>query len=273
MIDLHTHTTESDGSYTPAELVRLAKEANLEAIAITDHDTCSGCAEALAEGQKIGIEVIPGIEFSTKYCKANSSIHILGYYIDPNATSIQNLLSKTREMRERRNHEVINLMIKDGLPVSYKDMKARFGEIIGRPHFGQILVELNIVSSISEAFQFYLNKNCRYYVKPDMISTWEAIIGIREAGGIPVLAHPFQYNLSDLVLQNLIIHGKSIGLKGIECIYSGYNSEKVNYLLSLAKKFNIASTGGSDFHGTPKPNIKLGNLNISYNYLENLRGY
>lgn len=269
MIDLHTHTTKSDGSYTPSELIKLAAEVGLEAIAITDHDTCEGHEEAFNAGVENHIEVIPGVELNTGW--HSTAIHILGYYIDPCSVYIQKLLEEASKNREIRNLTLIEYMKKDGLPISYSLMKAQYGEIIGRPHFAQFLVNLGLATDISNAFQKYLGRNCPYYVEPTRIPVQSAIEAIKNSGGIPVIAHPFQYKLSPFELNNLISDCVKVGVRGMECIYTGYDTNQVNYLLSLTKKYNIFPTGGSDFHGTPKPNIKLGKLNVPYSYLQNLK--
>ena len=148
-IDLHVHTTASDSTASPAEAVRLAKEAGLSAIAITDHDTVSGYAEAAEAGKKYGVEVVPGIEISTKYGRA---VHILGYYIDPDSDKLAPVLEWVVHDRDERNRKMAELMEADGLPVSYEEMHRRFGAVIGRPHFAEVLVELGLAKDIRDAF-------------------------------------------------------------------------------------------------------------------------
>ena len=154
-IDLHVHTTASDGTCTPAGAVKLAHDIGLKAIAVTDHDTESGYAEALEEGRKLGVEVVPGIEISTKYGVA---VHILGYYIDPGSEKLRPVLDWVINDRNRRNEKMAGLMAADGLPVSYEAMKQRFGEAIGRPHFARLLVELGLAGSVDDAFARYVEK-------------------------------------------------------------------------------------------------------------------
>ena len=271
-IDLHVHTTASDSTASPAEAVRLAKEAGLSAIAITDHDTVSGYAEAAEAGKKYGVEVVPGIEISTKYGRA---VHILGYYIDPDSDKLAPVLEWVVHDRDERNRKMAELMAADGLPVSYEEMHRRFGAVIGRPHFAEVLVELGLAKDIRDAFDRYVEKGQKYYLPRNFLSIERSVEIIREAGGIPVLAHPFQYKLDDAGLRELIEHCMESGLKGIECRYSGYSTEQSKYLSRLAEEYGLIKTGGSDFHGENKKHISIGTgtgaLEVPYQYLEKLR--
>ena len=271
-IDLHVHTTASDSTASPAEAVRLAKEAGLSAIAITDHDTVSGYAEAAEAGKKYGVEVVPGIEISTKYGRA---VHILGYYIDPDSDKLAPVLEWVVHDRDERNRKMAELMAADGLPVSYEEMHRRFGAVIGRPHFAEVLVELGLARDIRDAFDRYVEKGQKYYLPRNFLSIERSIEIIREAGGVPVLAHPFQYKLDDAGLRELIEHCMESGLQGMECRYSGYSVEQSKYLGCLAEKYGLIKTGGSDFHGDNKRHISIGtgtgHLEVPYKYLEKLR--
>ena len=271
-IDLHVHTTASDSTASPAEAVRLAKEAGLSAIAITDHDTVSGYAEAAEAGKKYGVEVVPGIEISTKYGRA---VHILGYYIDPDSDKLAPVLEWVVHDRDERNRKMAELMAADGLPVSYEEMHRRFGAVIGRPHFAEVLVELGLAKDIRDAFDRYVEKGQKYYLPRNFLSIERSIEIIREAGGVPVLAHPFQYKLDDAGLRELIEHCMESGLQGMECRYSGYSVEQSKYLGCLAEKYGLIKTGGSDFHGDNKRHISIGtgtgHLEVPYKYLDKLR--
>ena len=271
-IDLHVHTTASDSTASPAEAVRLAKEAGLSAIAITDHDTVSGYAEAAEAGKKYGVEVVPGIEISTKYGRA---VHILGYYIDPDSDKLAPVLEWVVRDRDERNRKMAELMAADGLPVSYEEMHRRFGAVIGRPHFAEVLVELGLAKDIRDAFDRYVEKGQKYYLPRNFLSIERSIEIIREAGGVPVLAHPFQYQLDDAGLRELIEHCMESGLQGMECRYSGYSVEQSKYLGRLAEEYGLIKTGGSDFHGDNKKHISIGtgtgHLEVPYKYLEKLR--
>lgn len=272
-IDLHVHTTESDGTYTPAEVVRIAKNAGLSAIAITDHDTNLGYAEAAAEGERLGVEVVPGIEISTKY---TVSVHILGYYIDGSSPALKAVLDWVVTDRDTRNRKMAELMAADGLPVSYDDMVKRFGTVIGRPHFGRILIELGLAKDMQDAFDRFIERGQKYYLPRTIMPLDRAIGLIKQAGGIPVIAHPFQYRYDDKMLRELIEVCMGYGVKGMECRYSGYGEDKVRYLTALADEYGLVKTGGSDFHGENKKHISLGsginsNLEVPYSWLEELK--
>jgi hypothetical protein len=272
-IDLHIHTSASDGTCPPAEAVRLAKEAGLRALAVTDHDTVEAHEEARREAERVGIEFVPGIEISTKYGVA---VHILGYYIDAEKPGMRSLLNWIVEDRDRRNEKMCALMAADGLPVSYAAMKERFGEVIGRPNFGQVLVELGLARDVNDAFARYVEKGQRYYIARTILPIERAVESIVEAGGVAVLAHPYQYNKKDPELRELIEHCMDHGLRGMECRYSGYGPERVACLEALAGEYGLLKTGGSDFHGQNKPCIRLGSgvdgeLAVPYEWLERLR--
>ena len=271
-IDLHVHTTASDGTCTPAQAVETAAQLGLSAIAITDHDTISGYAEAKEAGDTCGVEVVPGIEISTKYFGA---VHILGYYINTSSQSLHELLQWVVNDRDERNTKIAKLMADDGLPVTYEAMQQRFGEVIGRPHFAELLVEFGLATDMKDAFQRFVNKGMRYYLPRQILPLERAVTIIVEAGGIPVLAHPFQYKLDDARLCELIEHCMSSGLRGMECRYSGYTSQQSAYLETLAEKYHLLKTGGSDFHGSNKPQISMGSgmgeLDVPYPFLEELK--
>ena len=272
-IDLHIHTTASDGTFTPREAVQKAAELGLKAIAVTDHDTVEGHTAAKEAAAALGVELVPGIEISTKYGVA---VHVLGYYIHGDRPGMRSLLDWIVEDRDRRNRKMCALMAADGLPVSYDAMKARFGEVIGRPNFGEVLVELGLAKDVSDAFARFVEKGQRYFVARTILPIEKAVEAIVEAGGVPVLAHPFQYKKNDDELRELIEHCMDHGLLGMECRYSGYGPDKVAYLEALAEEYGLIKTGGSDFHGQNKPRIQLGtgiddNLEVPYEWLERLR--
>ena len=268
-IDLHIHTTASDGTCTPREVVRLAVEQGLRAIAVTDHDTIVGHGEAMLAAMDYDIELVPGIEISTKYGVA---VHILGYYLE----DLVPLLKGVVNDRDIRNAKMAELMAADGLPVSYAKMKERFGAVIGRPHFGELLVEFGLARDVSDAFARFVGKGQKYYVPRTTIDIDTSVEAVVASGGVPVLAHPFQYKKSDGELRELIERCMDHGLRGIECRYSGYDAEQVAYLEGLAEEYGLLKTGGSDFHGENKPHISLGTgiggeLDVPYEWLEKLK--
>ena len=268
-IDLHIHTTASDGTCTPREVVRLAVEQGLRAIAVTDHDTIVGHGEAMLAAMDYDIELVPGIEISTKYGVA---VHILGYFLE----DLVPLLKGVVNDRDIRNAKMAELMAADGLPVSYAKMKERFGAVIGRPHFGELLVEFGLARDVSDAFARFVGKGQKYYVPRTTIDIDTSVEAVVASGGVPVLAHPFQYKKSDGELRELIERCMDHGLRGIECRYSGYDAEQVAYLEGLAEEYGLLKTGGSDFHGENKPHISLGTgiggeLDVPYEWLEKLK--
>ena len=272
-IDLHVHTTASDGTVSGRGVVELARGIGLAAIAVTDHDTVSGYAEAAAAGRELGVEVVPGIEISTKY---GGPIHILGYYIDTASKGLLSVMDWVVQDRDERNRKLAEMMAADGLPVSYDEMQRRFGRVIGRPHFAKLLVELGMAESVQDAFDRYVEKGQKYYLPRNFLPIERSVESIVEAGGVPVLAHPFQYKRDDAGLREIIEHCMEHGLGGIECRYSGYDADKVAYLEALAEEYHLVKTGGSDFHGDNKPHIALGRgmegkLDVPYEFLERLR--
>lgn len=271
-IDLHIHTTASDGTFTPEEIVREASRLGLAAVAITDHDTAAGYARAAAEGEKCGLEVVPGIEISTKF---RSAVHILGYYIDAGSPALEEVLDWMHRDREERNVKLCAMLRASGVDIDIERMHARFGDLVGRPHFAEIMIENGMARDMNDAFERLLNKNKPYFIPRQFLPIERSIEIIREAGGTAVLAHPFQYRLDDAALRELIEHCMASGLEGIECRYSGYDDRMCAYLESLAAEYGLVRTGGSDFHGTIKSDILLGTgkggLNVPYAFLEELR--
>lgn len=271
-IDLHIHTTASDGTFTPEEVVREAARLGLAAVAITDHDTAAGYPAAAAEGEKCGVEVVPGIEISTKF---RAAVHILGYYVDVHSPALDEVLDWMHRDREDRNIKLCAMLREKGVDIDNERMHARFGDFVGRPHFAEIMVENGLARDMNDAFERLLNKNKPFFIPRQFLPLDRSVEIIREAGGIPVLAHPFQYRLDDASLRELIEYCMAHGLEGIECRYTGYDAEMCAYLESLAAEYGLARTGGSDFHGVIKSDIRLGEgrgeLNVPYAFLTELR--
>lgn len=256
-IDLHVHTTASDGTYTPAGAVALAARSGLAAMAITDHDTASGVEEACAAGKKYGVEVIPGIEISVDY--RGEGVHILGYFIDPASEALGRLLEWVADERHRRNKKIADAMNSDGLDVSMEKMMTKYSHtVIGRPHFAAELVALGLVESVAEGFEKYLSPGGRYYRKREYIPLDTGFDIIRQSGGKAVFAHPYQYGFAPDELDRLTSELAGRGAVGIECLYSGYSPEQSAALMRLAEKYALCPTGGSDFHGDRKPRISMG---------------
>ncbi len=274
IIDLHTHSIASDGSMSPAELVRHAKDMGLAAVALTDHDTVEGIREALYEGNRIGIEVIPGIEISTNY---KPEMHILGYFLDKeNYSSVQKELEVIRRGREDRNFKIISRLNELGIAITEKEVRAvSSGDTTGRPHFARLLMEKGYVKSMKEAFDKYLGKDGLAYFKRYELEPIDGINLIKKAGGIPVLAHPALLKMNYNDMDKLLLELKKNGLAGIEAIYSENSKEETGNLLRLAIKHKLLVTGGSDYHGTYKNGIEIGfgrgNLKVPYELLEKLK--
>ncbi|HZG17596.1 MAG TPA: PHP domain-containing protein [Candidatus Bathyarchaeia archaeon] len=243
--DLHTHTVASDGTCTPMENVRYAKEAGLAAVAITDHDTVAGIAEAMKAGEEIGMEVVPGVEIST--VANGQDIHVLGYFVPYEDTQFDEELSKLRDTRHERNKLLIARLQELGISITLEKVYARKSgtdKNIGRPHIAEELMELGVVSNMQEAFEKYLGKGAAAYVNPPRISPLEAIKLIKRFGGAAVLAHPGLYDDDDLV-EEIIVYG----LDGIEVYHPDNSEEQRKHYLTLASDYGLVVTGGSDFHG------------------------
>jgi len=258
VIDLHVHTTASDGTMSPAELVRYAKGKGLRTIAITDHDTIEGIEEGLQEGSKRGLEVIPGVELSVDY--SNGTMHLLGYYIDITCTELTDKLMVLQQARAERNLKMIDKLRALGMEIDLAEVAtvAEHGQI-GRPHFAQAMVKKGYVQNIPDAFDRYLRKGGPAYVEKFRLSAEEAIHVIRTAGGVTVLAHPFTLNQPqphefDAVIGEL----KQRGLEGIEVHYPEHSEGQKKLYRDVAQQYGLLITGGSDFHGLTKDAIDLG---------------
>ena len=274
MIDLHTHSTKSDGTLTPKELVRLAKELGLEAIALTDHDTVSGLEEAQEEGARIGVEAAPGIELSTNH--EGMEVHILGYYINRRNTEFMHKLREFVEERERRNQKMAKLLQQEGFGVTMEDLWQEYPKsIITRAHFARYLVDHGFVKDRDTVFQEYLGEGCRCYVPRKKITPFEAISLIRLGEGVPFFAHPVLCRMADEALYSFTKQLKEAGLAGIEAIYSMNEPEDERKLCQMAEKLGLLISGGSDFHGKNKSHIQLGagrgGLQVPYQYLEDIK--
>ncbi len=275
-IDLHVHTTASDGTFSPSEVVKHAQAKGLTAIAITDHDTVQGVAEAVEVGRLLGLEVIPGVEISVDH--ANKEMHILGYFIELDSPVLAEKLKELQSYRELRNPLMVEKLCSLGLAVTLEEVAAiAQGDIIGRPHFAALLVKKGYVVDKPTAFERYLAQGKPAYVKKEKLTPAEGIQLILAAGGIPVLAHP-KYLLesnSPESLSTLIKSLKKLGLQGIEVYYSTHTTQEEKLYKKLANSENLLLTGGSDFHGDNKPEIFLGsgkgNLSIPYQLLSNLK--
>ncbi len=265
LIDLHIHTNESDGTYSPESAVRTAKEYGIKAIAITDHDSIDGIKPAIAEGKAIGIQVVPGIEINTEY--GDVDIHILGYYMDINDKRFLDLLRFLREERIKRIERFIEKLKAIGFDVELERVLQIAGKgSIGRPHLGRVLMEQGYVGSMREAFEKYLDRGSPTYVERHEFPPTKAIEAIRQARGIPVIAHPGILKKDDIIPELV-----KDGLMGIEVFHSEHTwRDRQNYML-IAKETGLLMTGGSDCHGPGgKDRMRIGTVRVPYVFLERL---
>lgn len=274
IVDLHVHSNKSDGSFTPSELVDYAVEKGLHAFALTDHDTTEGLDEAIAAATGKEIEVIPGIEFSTEY--EGKDIHIVGLYIDHKSEVFSKQIQAFVDSRTLRNRKMCANLQSAGIDISYEKLLAAFpGAVITRAHYAKYLLDHGAVNSMPEAFDKYLGDHTRYFVPREKVTPMQAVKLILDAGGIPVLAHPTLYHMSDKRLELLLYRLKEAGLAAMECIYSTYTPSEERQMKKLADKYGLLPSGGSDFHGTTKPKLDLavgyGNLTVSEEILTNLK--
>lgn len=266
-IDLHVHSNCSDGTLSPIELVELAHKKNLMAFALTDHDTTDGIKEAAIAAKSYDIELIPGIELSTNY--QNQDIHILGLGIDTEDVYFQEELMKFQDSRDIRNIKMIGKLQDAGIDITYDKMLALFSDSVWtRAHFARFLQDHNYVSNMWDAFPKYIGDDAPCFVPREKVTPFQAVQLIHEGGGYAILAHPLLYRLSNSRLDRLVMELKSSGLDGLEVMYSMNRKMDESDMKVLARKYGLKISGGSDFHGSNKPNIQLGtgkgNLNISY---------
>ncbi|WP_428937194.1 PHP domain-containing protein [Fontivita pretiosa] len=274
-VDLHCHSTASDGTLTPAQVVRLARQSGLSALSLTDHDTVAGIDEAFSEAAKVGIDFIAGIEISAEYPHPGT-MHILGYGIDPHDPSLKSLTETLIAGRDRRNPRIIAKLNEMGVHVTMDEWQREArGGVLGRPQLAAILARKGYVSSIKQAFEKYIGQGAPAYFDKERLSPRQAIERIRAAGGLPVLAHPTQLRVPDQAqLESQVRSLIEFGLAGIEVIHSDFDQATVQLLTELADRLGLLKTGGSDFHGSNKPQIELGvanNRRIPREYFDRLR--
>jgi 3',5'-nucleoside bisphosphate phosphatase len=274
-VDLHLHTTASDGVMTPLKLVRYAKGKGLQAIAITDHDTIEGLEEGLAEGEKIGIEVIPGIEISAEH--SPGSMHLLGYFFDIHHPLLVERLHYLQKARAERNPKIAEKLNRLGIKVTYEEVvKASGGGQVGRPHFAQVLVEKGYVRNFQEAFERFLKKGAPAYADKFRFEPSEALHFINEAQGIAVLAHPNTLGTNGSAeLENLVLQLVKKGLRGIEVHYPEHSPLDVAQYKSLAERHGLLMTGGTDYHGIEGTELDMGvgrgDMKLPYSIVEDLK--
>ncbi len=275
-IDLHTHSTESDGTMTPQELMEHAKEAGLSAIALTDHDTIRGLAKARPIAESLGLELIPGVELSTDY--QGKEVHVLGYYIDEENKAFLGRLGDFVNGRDRRNEKMVARLREEGFDITMQGLYDEYPDsVVTRAHFARYLVEHGFVKDRETVFAKYLGDGCRCYVPREKITPFEAIKLIQLGGGLAFFAHPVLCHMNQQRLRTFIGELKSAGLDGIEAVYSMNTPQDEANMRKLAREYDLLISGGSDFHGSNKPHIQLGtgkgNLCIPYDILAKMKEY
>lgn len=269
-VDLHTHSLRSDGAYEPADVVRRAAERGVRIQALSDHDTLSGAAEAMAAGERLGVRVIPSTELNTE--SEWGDVHVLGYFLDPADTALEERLRWLREHRGRRIELMVEKLSALGYPVRLERvLEIAQGGALGRPHLAQALFEAGHVTSYDAAFDTLINKDSPAYVARVGLTPLEAVRLVREHGGVPSLAHPGTVLDLDGLLPRLV----DAGLAGMECYYGSHTPEAAIRYLALAARYDLVATGGSDFHGRGAHGAPLGGVRVpetSIGALEARRG-
>ncbi len=265
-VDLHIHSTASDGLLSPSQVVRSALELGLVTIALTDHDTTSGITEAQQAAEGTGLEVIPGVEINSE--GEWGDLHFLGYYIDPENPFLRRRLEAMRDARLGRARKMIEKLAQMGMPLDWEEVRALAGgESVGRPHIARALVNRGYVTSLQEAFDRYISNDGPAYVPRLRLTPPEVIEAIHRAGGVAVLAHPAHSGVVDRIPEFV-----SLGLEGVEVYYPEHSPEDVAVLLDLCRQYNLVATGGSDFHSpNHEEGAPLGSVFVPEEAVEGLK--
>ena len=291
MIDLHSHTDESDGSLKPKELVDLALSVGLEAFAITDHDTFKGYEKALPLAQAAGLDLVRGIELNSRVNGTGASpgvagadasptryAHILAYFpFQRPSQEFVSWLAEARRERTARNEKLTESLRANGVDITLAEVEAKGRSLTGRPHFARVLVEKGYAKSLEDAFKRYIGEEAASYVARESLTTLETVAVVRKGGGVPVIAHPIRLQMDRAAERTFLESAKSAGLLGLEAYHSEHSPDLQRYYLQLAADLDLLPTGGSDFHGpTVKPDIQLGtgrsgNVNVPLTFLDGLR--
>lgn len=257
MIDLHMHSTFSDGTFTPEELIAEGVRLGLKGMALTDHDTTGGVTRFLEAAKKAGMRALAGVEVSAD--PPSGTMHVLGYGVEYEDPFFNDHLAWIREGREERNAEILQKLNKLGIPMTMEEVRAKAGEdIVARPHFAMVIIEKGFARDKKDAFEKYLAKGRLAYVDRRRLGPEETIELIRRAKGVPVIAHPFSLKVKSEEFRILIANLADVGLLGLECYYTEHSPDMVAEYLKLTKEFNLIPTGGSDFHGAVSPNTRMG---------------
>lgn len=273
MIDLHAHSNASDGSDSPTEFARLAAAAGLSAVALTDHDTIEGLAEATEEAGRLGVRLIPGCELSCEV--ARGGLHLVVLFVDATSSPLTDRLGGLQAGRGTRNERIVEVLQAEGFELTLDDVSAEAGSgSVGRPHIAAVLLEKGYVSSITEAFDVWLGNGRPAYVERDRLTPAEAIDLAHASGGVSVLAHPFTLDLEPGPLEAFVAELAGAGLDAIEVHYGRCRPDERQSLAALAERLGLCPSGGSDYHGTYKPDLSLGtgpgDLNVPDEWLDAL---
>jgi hypothetical protein len=267
-IDLHTHSTASDGIYSPTELLQRAKSIDLRILALTDHDTTGGLEEAAQVAAKLDIDFLPGIEINTDV--AGGEVHMLGYFPEYQRPAFQAVLKVLRDARERRGQRMVELLNEQGINISWERVRAIAEGAVGRPHVAKALLEAGYVQTIGEAFDKYIGTGCYAYVPRYRLTPEDAVHLIASANGLPVMAHPVELpGLEEL--RNWLPGLKEAGMAGLETYYGPYTTEDEQALRALADEYDLIPTGGTDFHGPGIHPTPLGGRYVPYEAVERLK--
>ena len=255
-IDLHTHSTASDGTLTPTELMRAAKAAGLSAIALTDHDTFEGLPEARAEAQRQGLELVPGCELSLDY--GGLPTHLLALFVDERPGHVVHELTRVRVARANRNAIMLEKLKSVGVHLRREDVERHATGVVGRPHMAQAMLAAGVVKSFDEAFTRFLGSNGLAYVPKVKLTPAEAIGAIHADGGLAVLAHPYLLSQQPRHIEAMLLDLTGMGLDGVEVYYTEHSDKYTALVAELAQRLGLLMSGGSDFHGSVKPDVALG---------------
>jgi predicted metal-dependent phosphoesterase TrpH len=256
MIDLHTHSTVSDGTDDPADIPRLAAAAGCSAVALTDHDRLDGVPAAAAAAGEVGVRLVPGCEIS---CPHPGTLHLLVYFVEPGQGPLQDELVRLQQVRDERNRLMVERLASLGLPITHQELEDEAGGIgAGRPHAAAVLVRKGVADSINDAFDRYLAKGRPGYVEKVRLEAVEAVRLARGSGGVAVLAHPLSLGLEPAALDSAVAELAGLGVSGIEALYGRYSPPERAALADMAERHGLVATGGSDHHGAYKPDLRVG---------------
>ncbi len=272
-VDLHMHSTASDGRIAPGGLAELAVEKQLSAIALTDHDSTDGLLECAAGCRQAGIDFVPGIEISAERGQPRGTLHILGYFIDPDAAPLLEIAAELQEARDERAPQIVEKLNALGVDVTLDEvLEGVGGRMIGRPHIASVLVDKGYAKTINDAFGKYIGQGAPAYVRKDRLAPQRAIDAIHTAGGLACLAHPVQMHYDDDEDLLRIVTGlKEMGLDGIEVYHKDHTPELVEQYQALARRYELVMTGGSDYHGPHRPDARLGSQRVPREIYDALR--